>query len=226
MAMVMVMLMVMVPKALSQVGWLRQRQCHSINRLNPSIGWSFHKLRVQSAQRFGWKCYSCRSSALSSVALKQSLKKALKQALSGSQAGLEAATRDALNECVSTSEDYRQSRMAEVCRLPAVYSPIVSRADVSERTMDGYRLGVVQGFKGSLLCAARVRVAQSIVDSHFCWWMVASGQAEWMLGSGRTREGFRWRGHSGGRTGKYGEKLVRFKYWISLIKLTNHRLIV
>jgi len=27
------MVMVMVPKALSQVGWLRQRQCQSINRL-------------------------------------------------------------------------------------------------------------------------------------------------------------------------------------------------
>jgi hypothetical protein len=78
--MVMVMVMVMVPNALSQVGWLRQRQCQSINRLKPSIGQSFHKLRVQSAQRFLWKRYSCRSSPLSSTALKQALK-ALKQAL-------------------------------------------------------------------------------------------------------------------------------------------------
>jgi len=31
--MVMVMVMVTVPKALSQVGWLRQRQCQSFNRL-------------------------------------------------------------------------------------------------------------------------------------------------------------------------------------------------
>jgi hypothetical protein len=70
MVLVMVMVMVMVPKALSQVGWLPQRQCQSINRLNPSIGQSFHKLRVQSAQRFLWKCNSCRSSSLSSAALK------------------------------------------------------------------------------------------------------------------------------------------------------------
>jgi biopolymer transport protein ExbB/TolQ len=48
----MVMVMVMVLKALSQVGWLRPRQCQSINRLKRSIGQSFHKLRVQSAQRF------------------------------------------------------------------------------------------------------------------------------------------------------------------------------
>ena len=38
---VMLMVMVMVPKALCQVGWLRQRQCQSINRLKPSIGQSF-----------------------------------------------------------------------------------------------------------------------------------------------------------------------------------------
>jgi hypothetical protein len=77
MVLVMVPVMVMVPKALSQVDWLRQRQCQSINRLTPSIGQSFHKLRVQSAQRFLWKRYSCRSSALSSVALKQALMQAL-----------------------------------------------------------------------------------------------------------------------------------------------------
>jgi biopolymer transport protein ExbB/TolQ len=77
MVLVMVMVMVMVPKALSQVGWLRQPQCQSINRLNPSIGQSFHKLRVQPAQRFLWTCNSCRSSAPSSVALKQALKQAL-----------------------------------------------------------------------------------------------------------------------------------------------------
>jgi hypothetical protein len=76
MVMVLVMVMVMVPKALSQVGWLRQ--CQSINRLKPSIGQSFHKLRVQLAQRFLWKRYSCRSSALSSAALKQALKQARK----------------------------------------------------------------------------------------------------------------------------------------------------
>jgi len=81
MVMVMMTVMVMVPKALRQVGWLRQLQCQSINRLKPSIGQSFHKLRIQSAQRFLWKCYSCRSSALSSVALKQALKQALKSAL-------------------------------------------------------------------------------------------------------------------------------------------------
>jgi hypothetical protein len=53
MVIVMVMMvMVMVLKALSQVGWLRPRQCQSINRLKRSIGQSFHKLRVQSAQRF------------------------------------------------------------------------------------------------------------------------------------------------------------------------------
>jgi hypothetical protein len=51
----------------------------------------------------------------------------------------------------STSETYRQSRLAEVCRLPAVYSPIVPRADVYEPTMDGYRLRVAQGSTGSLL---------------------------------------------------------------------------
>jgi hypothetical protein len=78
MVMMMVMVMVMVPKALSQGGWLRQRQCQSINRLKPSIGQSFHKLRVQLAQRFLWKRYSCRSSALSSAALKQALKQARK----------------------------------------------------------------------------------------------------------------------------------------------------
>jgi len=33
MVMMMVMVTVMVPKALSQVGWLRQRQCQSFNRL-------------------------------------------------------------------------------------------------------------------------------------------------------------------------------------------------
>jgi uncharacterized membrane protein len=33
MVMVTVTAMVMVPKALSQVGWLRQRQCQSFNRL-------------------------------------------------------------------------------------------------------------------------------------------------------------------------------------------------
>jgi hypothetical protein len=34
MVMVMVTVTVMVPKALSQVSWLRQRQCQSFNRLN------------------------------------------------------------------------------------------------------------------------------------------------------------------------------------------------
>jgi biopolymer transport protein ExbB/TolQ len=81
MVMVLVMMMVMVPKAHSQVGWLRQRQCQSINRLKPSIGQSFHKLRVQAAQRFLRKRYSCRSLALSRAALKQALKQALRQAL-------------------------------------------------------------------------------------------------------------------------------------------------
>jgi hypothetical protein len=46
--------------------------------LKPSIGQSFHKLRVQWAQRFLWKRYSCRNAALSSAALKQALKQALK----------------------------------------------------------------------------------------------------------------------------------------------------
>jgi hypothetical protein len=77
--MVMVMMVVvMVPKAFSQVGWLRQRQCQSFNRLKPSIGQSFHKLKVQWAQRFLWKRYSCRNATLSSTALKQALKQALK----------------------------------------------------------------------------------------------------------------------------------------------------
>jgi len=71
---VMVMVMAMVPKALSQADWLRQRQCQSFNRLKPSIGQSFHKLRVQCAWRFLWKRYSCRNTALSSPALKQALK--------------------------------------------------------------------------------------------------------------------------------------------------------
>jgi len=42
----MVMVMVMVPKALSPVGWLRECQCQNINRLQPSLDQSFHKLRV------------------------------------------------------------------------------------------------------------------------------------------------------------------------------------
>ena len=90
--------------------------------------------------------------------------------LPGSQAGSQAATHNTLNECVSTCDDYQQSRLAEVCRLPAVYSPIVPHADVHEPTMDGYRLRVEQGSTGRLLSAARVRVrvAQSIVDLHFC----------------------------------------------------------
>jgi hypothetical protein len=52
MVMVMVMVKVMVPKALSQAGWLRQPQCQSFNRLKRSTGQSFHKHRVQWAQRF------------------------------------------------------------------------------------------------------------------------------------------------------------------------------
>jgi hypothetical protein len=46
--------------------------------LKPSIGQNFHKLRVQWAQIFLWKRYSCRNAALSSTALKQALKQALK----------------------------------------------------------------------------------------------------------------------------------------------------
>jgi hypothetical protein len=53
--------------------------------------------------------------------------------------------------------------------MPAVYSPIVLRADVYEPTMDVYRLRVAQGSTGSLSCVCvRVGVAQSIVDLHFC----------------------------------------------------------
>jgi len=70
---------------------------------------------------------------------------------SGSQAGSEVATHDALNECVSTSEACRWLRMAEVCLLPAVYSPIVPWADVYKLTMDDYRLCIVQGSMESLL---------------------------------------------------------------------------
>ena len=114
----MVMVMVMVPKALSQVGWLRQCQCQSFNRLKPSIGQSFHKLRVQWAQRFLWKRFSCRNAALKrgSEAGSEAGSQVGFQSgsQSGSQAGSEAATQDALNECVSTSEAFRQSRLAEV----------------------------------------------------------------------------------------------------------------
>jgi hypothetical protein len=56
-----------------------------------------------------------------------------------------------LSMSISTSEAYRQSRLAEVYRMPAVYSPIVLRADVYEPTMDVYRLRVAQGSTGSLL---------------------------------------------------------------------------
>jgi len=45
--------------------------------------------------------------------------------LPGLQAGCEAATPDTLNYFVSTSEYSRQSRLAEICQLPAIYSPIV-----------------------------------------------------------------------------------------------------
>jgi biopolymer transport protein ExbB/TolQ len=69
MVMVLVMVKLMVLEALSQVGWLCQRQCYSINKLNYSIRQSFHKLRVQSAPRFHSKRNSCRSSAVSSSAL-------------------------------------------------------------------------------------------------------------------------------------------------------------
>jgi len=76
--MVLALVLVMVPKALSQVGWLHQRQCRTINWYKPSLGQSFHKLRIPATQRFLWKRYSCRSLALSSAALKQALKHALK----------------------------------------------------------------------------------------------------------------------------------------------------
>jgi hypothetical protein len=51
---------------------------------------------------------------------------------------------------------------------PAVYSSIAPRAHLYESTIDDYRLRVTQGSTGSLLWAARVRVAQPIVDLHFC----------------------------------------------------------
>jgi hypothetical protein len=43
--MVIVMVMVMVPKALSQVGWLCQRQCQSFNRLK-----AFYWPKLQQTQ--------------------------------------------------------------------------------------------------------------------------------------------------------------------------------
>jgi hypothetical protein len=94
------------------------------------------------------------------VAPKQAHKQAHKQAL-------KRPLENAINECVSTSKACQQPRLAEVNQLPAVYSPIVPRADVYGPTMDDYRLRVAQGSTGSLLWAARVRVAQSMVDLHF-----------------------------------------------------------
>jgi len=101
---VMVILRVMVPKALSQVGLLCQCQCQSLNRPHPAICQSFHKLRVQSAQRFLRKCYSGSSLALSSAALSSAATwmPALcsqEQSQAGSQAGFQLGSQSGTRLC-------------------------------------------------------------------------------------------------------------------------------
>jgi hypothetical protein len=79
-------------KALSQVGWLRQRQCQSFNRLK-----AFYWLKLpQTQSSIGPKI------PVETLLLpKRGFLKRGSEAgsRSGSQAGSEAATQDALNEC-------------------------------------------------------------------------------------------------------------------------------
>jgi hypothetical protein len=87
-----VMEMVMVPKTLSQVGWLRQRQHQSIHRLKAFYWPKLPETQsFQSAQRFLWKRYYCRNAAFSRTAPKQASQSG---SPSGSQAGSQTATQE------------------------------------------------------------------------------------------------------------------------------------
>ena len=77
----MVTVTVMVPKALSQVGWLRQRQCQSFNRLNTIYWPQFTQTQSSIGPKIPVECYSCRNAAFSSAALKQALNQALNHTL-------------------------------------------------------------------------------------------------------------------------------------------------
>jgi len=82
----------------------------------PSISQSFHKLRVLHwPTAFRGKLYFFRSAALSTAALNPAPNQALRRAL-------KQPPKNAINECVSTSEACRQLRLAEVNRLPAIYT--------------------------------------------------------------------------------------------------------
>jgi hypothetical protein len=110
---------------------------------------------------------------LSTVALNQALHQALNQAV---RQALKQPLKNGINECVSTSEACRQLRLAEVNRLPAIYtaSYIQSHSLTRNCVWTDYgwqwtarRAGVHKKLAMSCVCT-RVCVAQSIVDIHFC----------------------------------------------------------
>jgi len=155
------MVMVMVPEALRQVGWLCQRHRQSFHRLRAFYWPKLPQTQsFPSAQSFPWKTLllpKCNSLKQALSRLSARLSRRLSSRLSSAR-GSQAYS--VITSIVCTVPVYQRSPLAvkagigpspSTGRPPAIYRSIGPRAHVYGSTIDGYRLRVAQGSTGSLL---------------------------------------------------------------------------